>query len=69
MGDSTLSKIMEKEAESSASSIFKTKHLQELLLLQLELIQEQQRRLTMKDKHIITLKTERDQVNVVVSSS
>lgn len=69
MGDSTLSKIMEKEVESSASSIFKTKHLQELLLLQLELIQEQQRRLTMKDKHIITLKTERDQVNVVVSSS
>lgn len=69
MGDSILSKIMEKEAESSASSIFKTKHLQELLLLQLELIQEQQRRLAMKDKHIITLKTERDQVNVVVSSS
>ena len=69
MGDSVLSRIMEKDAESSTSSIFKTKHLQELLLLQLELIQEQQRRLAMKDKHIITLKTERDQVNVFVSSS
>ena len=69
MGDSVLSRIMEKDAESSTSSIFKTKHLQELLLLQLELIQEQQRRLAMKDKHIITLKTERDQVNVFISSS
>ena len=69
MGDSILSRIMEKEAESRTSSIFKTKHLQELLLLQLELIQEQQRRLAMKDKHIITLKTERDQVNALVSFS
>jgi len=49
------------------SRLFKSKHLKELVLLQLDLIEEQQNKLTVRDKEILALKHERDQLEARVN--